>query len=189
MSDSEFYVWDVPIEVDQHLKKYWRLSVRFFEQSDFSLSLFFAITLIEELGKVFLFNRFETKEGWRRIFYRHDHKYDLAINYTTYINSRLSRIYGQEEKRFFKWWKSGELFNMRNEALYTSLSDSTLRTPEQMISKNNSFLVVCMAGEMLAESQGFYSGTDVPDWQIMIDEVDRFREEFKPDDWCPDEPA
>jgi AbiV family abortive infection protein len=41
-----------PRQAREHLEKYWRLSVRFFDQEDFALAAFFATTLIEEVGKV-----------------------------------------------------------------------------------------------------------------------------------------
>lgn len=37
-----------------HLYKYWRLSIRFFNERDFALASFFAITLIEEVGKIII---------------------------------------------------------------------------------------------------------------------------------------
>ena len=36
----------------QHLERYWQLSLRFFRESDYALAAFFAITLIEEVGKI-----------------------------------------------------------------------------------------------------------------------------------------
>ena len=35
----------------RHLERYWQLSVRFFHELDFALATFFAITLIEEVGR------------------------------------------------------------------------------------------------------------------------------------------
>jgi AbiV family abortive infection protein len=41
-------------EARSHLDKYWQLSRNFFRKSDFELAAFFAITLIEEVGKIII---------------------------------------------------------------------------------------------------------------------------------------
>jgi AbiV family abortive infection protein len=44
----------LPVQVNHHLEKYWSLSARLFQDAEFALATFFAITLIEEVGKVII---------------------------------------------------------------------------------------------------------------------------------------
>ena len=167
----------LPIEARQHLEKYWRLSVRFFEESDFALAAFFAITLIEEVGKVIILgNKVLGAELDKKGFYNHRKKYSYAVYTTLFVNSRVSRIYKTEESRFAKWFREDELFGIRNRALYLEPTDTEVGVHDQAVSKEDAFLLVCIAGEVYAEAQGHYTGTGPTEWQRVLAEVDTFRE-------------
>jgi len=85
-------------EARRHLDKYWQLSRHFFRESDFALAAFFAITLIEEVGKVIIVANAQLgAEIDKKAFYDHRRKYAYAIFTTLGVNSRVSRIYGQLE--------------------------------------------------------------------------------------------
>lgn len=47
-----------------HLIKYWNLSVSFFEEADYALASFFAITLMEEVGKVIILGNKGYSDLW-----------------------------------------------------------------------------------------------------------------------------
>ncbi|NOY89238.1 MAG: AbiV family abortive infection protein [FCB group bacterium] len=165
-------------EAKQHLEKYWQLSVQFFKKPDFALAAFFAITLIEEVGKVIILGNKEfgaklDKKG----FYNHRKKYSYAVYNTLFVNSRVSRIYGTKESRFAEWFRNGELFKIRNKVLYLELGDKKIRIPHLAISKEDAFLLVCIAGEVYAEIQGFYTGSSPTEWQRILAEIDTFRED------------
>jgi hypothetical protein len=60
----------------KNLEKYWQLSVDRFRAADFALAAFFAITLIEEVGKVVILeNASLGVELDRNGFYSHPEKY------------------------------------------------------------------------------------------------------------------
>ncbi|MBD2016857.1 AbiV family abortive infection protein [Microcoleus sp. FACHB-53] len=161
----------------EHLEKYWRLSQRFFQEGDYALSTFFAISLIEEVGKVIILgNKKVSGKLDKKAFYKHQNKYIYAVYTTLLINSRVTRIYGENENRFAKWFREEELFKLRNKALYAEISPEGVLVPEQMIDSKDSFLLICIGGEILAEIQGTYTGTGASAWNRLIDEVDTFRE-------------
>lgn len=163
----------------EHLEKYWKLSQRFFQEGDYALSTFFAISLIEEVGKIIILrNNKLTGKMDKKAFRNHEQKYSYAVYETLLINSRVTRIYGENEKLFAKWFREKELFKLRNKALYAEISPEGVLTPEQMIDSKDSFLLICIGGEILAEIQGISTGTEAGAWNRLIDEVDTFRKNF-----------
>jgi len=64
----------------EHLERFWQLSLRFFHESDYALATFFAITLIEEVGKiVILGNAALGSELDAKGFRDHPRKYTYAV--------------------------------------------------------------------------------------------------------------
>ena len=160
-----------------HLERYWHLSVRFFHESDYALATFFAITLIEEIGKIIILANAKLRsELDRKGFYDHRRKYTYAVYTTLLVNSRVSRIYGPEESRFARWFREGDLFNIRNQALYLDLRDGEIAVPQKVVLREDAFLLVCIAGEVYAEIQGQIVGTSPPEWERILSEVDLFRQ-------------
>ncbi len=167
----------LPTRAREHLEKYWRLSVRFFDEGDFALAAFFATTLIEEVGKVVILgNRRLSGELDKKGFRDHRKKYAYAVFSTLLVSARVSRVYGDQEDRFAQWFRDGELFGMRNSSLYMELMPEGVIVPEQAIDKRDAYLLVCFGGEILAEIQGGYVGTGPEEWKRLIGEIDVFRE-------------
>ncbi len=165
-----------------HLKKYWILSKRFFEENDYALALFFSVTLIEEVGKIIYINinKFlNIKNINKKIIRSHKKKYIQAVRSTLVVNSRVSRIYKEKESKFAEWFRKGKIFEFRNKALYMELVDSKIQIPNKIISKEDSFLFVCISGEIFAEIQGNIIGTDAEAWKAILEEVDDFRKKFE----------
>lgn len=163
-------------QLRNHLLKYWTLSREFYERADYPLASFFAITLIEEVGKVVIYGNFKlTGQFDKKAFRNHPQKYAYAAAYTLLVNSRVSSIYGPDEQRFAKWVKTEEIFKMRNRALYADRKNDHLIAPVAAIDASDSFLLVCFAGEIFAEIQGALTGTGPNSWQRLIAEVDEFR--------------
>jgi AbiV family abortive infection protein len=160
----------------RHLEKYWQLSVDRFRAADFALAAFLAITLIEEVGKVVILEHATLgAELDRKGFYNHAEKYIYAVGATLAVNSRVTRVYGKEEARFAAWFREGELFKMRNRALYMELQGPDVVVPEKAIQRGDALLLVCIAGEVYAEIQGRFTGTGPEGWQRILADVDAFR--------------
>lgn len=163
-------------KAQKHLLSFLELSIRLFEESHHGFAAFFAITLIEEVGKIIvLWNRELSGHLDRKSFYSHRTKYLFAVGWTLPNNSRIRRIYGDQELRFDEWFREGRLLKLRNSSLYLEHSGEDVIVPEEAISAGNAFLLVCFAGEVLAEIQGICTGTDSDEWKGIIDQVDTFR--------------
>lgn len=167
----------LPKQAREHLEKYWRLSVRLFDEGDFPLATVVATTLIEEVGKVVILeNQTLSGELDKKGFRDHRKKYAYAVFTTLFVNARVARVYGNQEERFAKWFRDGDLFGIRNSALYMELGPDGVIVPEQAIDKRDAYLLVCFGGEILAEIQGSYIGTGPEEWKCLIGEVEAFRQ-------------
>jgi AbiV family abortive infection protein len=143
------------------------------------LAAFFATTTIEEVGKaVILGNRVLSGELDEKGFRNHRKKYACAVFETLSVNARVSRVYGGPEDKFATWFRDGELFDIRNSALYIDFGpDGAIVVPEQAVDKRDAYLLVCFGGDVLAEIQGGYVGTGPEEWKRLIDEIDAFGKE------------
>lgn len=182
----------LPAALHQHLYRYWARAVQFFDEGDYALAAFAAVTLIEEVGKVIVLGlcnlplalaaHFDERAVGKSL---RDHraKYRFAVGTTLCVNSRVSRIYGEHEHTFARWFREDELFDLRNRALYAELSDGGIDVPQTAISIGEAFLLVCISGEIYGEVQGEVSGTSPAEWKRVLDEVDAFRERHVKDIW------
>jgi AbiV family abortive infection protein len=166
-------------KANRHLYKYWNLSKGFFLKEDSALATFFAITLMEELGKLAILNQ-ENISGVfdKKSFFDHEKKYRIAVYNTLFVNSRVSRIYGQHEEAFANLFKTAGLLLVRNRSLYLSKKDDNIVTPAEDIDEKEAFILVCFAGEMYAEIQGFMAGTGPKAHSMIIKEIDELLDRF-----------
>ena len=173
----------LPQNARDHLAKYWLRARESFQNADYPMAAFFAITLIEEVGKVVLLGNSALEADLdQRAFRNHRQKYAYAVGVALVVNSRLRRVYGDLESRFAAWFREGELLEIRNRALYLEYLDGAPVVPSEMISKEEACLLVCISGEILAEIQGHYTGAGPQEWQSILAEVDEFREAYG-EDW------
>lgn len=181
-------------KIHRHLERYLRRSICSFESEDYPLSFFCAATLIEEIGKIGSIgalnfaSRFGLVDGGldlttrdaQREIRNYRSKQVAAICSTLRVNSRVSRIYREAESRFARWYRDEVFFRKRNAALYVEVGGpEVLRVPDDAISKDDAFLMICMAGECLAEAQGEMIASEHSEHQRILDVVDVFRESHK----------
>jgi AbiV family abortive infection protein len=146
---------------------------QFFEHPTRFGRLFFSVTLIEEVGEVVILVRAELAGRLdQKAFYNHNSKYRYAVYDTLLVNSRVSRVYGDDEAKFAEWFRTDKLFVLRNSALYLNLRDADLVVPEQVVDRGDALLLVSIAGEILAEIQG---SAGPEQWLQILSEVDQFR--------------
>ena len=171
----------LPENALEHMSRYWDRCRHLFAESDYPLAAFCAITLIEEVGKIPMLTLGDSqRESAPNGFRRHETKHASAVQTTLTVNARVSRIYGENAKRFADWHHNGDLPRIRNAALYMELDGGAIVTPTEKLSRETSFLLVCFAGEMLAEIQGFMTGTGPDEWQDILSQVDEFRQKYEP---------
>lgn len=166
-----------PQKIRIHLLKYWERSKSAFAANDFPLATFLAITLIEEVGKIIILgNEKLGGELDKKGLSNHKKKYMHAVYSALYINHRVTKIYGEFESKFANWFRNDKLFEIRNSALYLEKEGQV--TPEEAINAEDTSLIVCIAGEVLADIQGGYLGTGPDDWHNLIEDVDSFRKKY-----------
>ena len=96
------------------------------------------------------------------------------------MNSRVTRLYGEDESKFAKWFREGDLLKMRNSSIYVEIENGKVKVPADSISRVDSFLLVCISGEVYGEILGYYTtGTGPSEWQRIVDEIDKFREKYQ----------
>jgi AbiV family abortive infection protein len=166
----------LPPKVRQHLETYWIRAKDSLDRGDVPLGAFLAITLIEELGKAILLAGAKISgRPNKKQFYNHGAKYELAVYSNLLVNSRVTRIYGADESRFARWFQKGDLLTIRNSALYLERCGSDLVVPAEAIAREDAVLLVCIAGECLAEAQGTYLGSTPEDHVRLLAQIDKFR--------------
>ncbi|ADZ09770.1 hypothetical protein Metbo_1540 [Methanobacterium lacus] len=167
----------LPKDVKNHFEKYWKLCIKFFEDSEYQLASFFAITLIEEIGKLSIIRNKSLGGSFDdKGFYNHHKKYIYAAFDNLSNNYRVTRIYSKKESKFAELVLKKKLFDMRNNSLYL---EEDMVTPEKVISRDDAFLLVCFAGEIYAEIQGESIGPSPDEWLKILEEVNQFREHNK----------
>lgn len=158
----------------EHLRRYWSLARDFFDRGHSGLAAFFAVTLIEEVGKLPML-ALENARGFKK----HQKKYESAVEATLFVNSRVTRVYGPCESEFAEWYRTGALFRIRNQGLYAEFEDGQVRLPDESVSSRNALLIVCIAGEVLAEIQGGFTGTGPDEHREVLHELDTFFEKHR----------
>lgn len=162
--------------VRSHLEGYWRLTRQLFSAGDHAVAAFLAITLIEEIGKIpILQSALKGDKSSLRKLRDHKGKYEIAASWTLLVNSRVTRIYGEDEMRFARWLRDKELLEIRNAALYLDVKGSTVTVPNRAVDVADARLLICIAGEVYAEIQGQLTGTGPKEWMRILVEVDDFR--------------
>ncbi len=162
--------------VRRHLLRYWDRCRRLFSEGDYPLATFCAVTLIEEAGKAPILFLGQEKREKERMSRDHRAKQSQAVVWNLLVNSRVTRVYGPLETKFADWVREDRLMAIRNSSLYIDCVHGQLVTPDERISEEDTFLLVCMAGEVLAEMQGQMLGSSPDEWERIIREVDEFRE-------------
>lgn len=142
----------------RHVELLWSEAVEYFEREEIGLATFFGATTVEEVGKIMMLRLRDSREerapkGW----FKHEEKYLVGVITNALVNSRLTRVYGDCEDRFASWIKERDgkmlrLFAMRNRGLYAEWVDGAPKLPNTLLRKDDACLLVCMAGELLADS-------------------------------------
>ncbi len=184
----------LPPNVRKHGEKYWQLCRQFFSQTDYALAFFFALTLIDETGTQVILslptvlNATLLKNKGVAIDesvpvdidrLSREEKREMVIRMTMYINSRVRRLYPTEDAKFGEWFREAKLPELAVKALYIHGTDKAPLVPSTVISREDAFAMVCIAGEIYAEVQGQFTGVNPTEWQRILEEIDGFREKYR----------
>lgn len=159
----------------------WQLlqtAVKLFEQRQYAIACFLAMTTIEEIGKVFILriaqrDEFETlsvikleplpelnTKGLYKFLRNHLHKALKAAAVSLYINAGADRRHGVHPisgmhitSGVVLLVRSGRWMSIRNSCLYTDVNlaaNSTL-SPSDFITREHAYYFICMGFEVLGE--------------------------------------
>jgi AbiV family abortive infection protein len=157
-------------EVIRHLEKYLELAQSRFESGDAALAAFFAITAIEESGKLLMLRDANLKDkAERKRLLEHSEKCLIAAINLIDANQRLDALPSAWRNEVWDWIaEPKKLVRLRHECLYFHFHRSgNLMVPEQAVEANRAALVVYLAGMAIAELQEYISGL-TPDWATGI---------------------
>jgi AbiV family abortive infection protein len=114
----------------------------------------------------------------------HVMKQELAILSSLTVNSRAYRRLGPAIiDKYMNMAKTGRLFDLRNQCLYTYVVKDSLLTPSEVISEEDALELVCLAMEVVAETSDFGAAflddeynKQVTDWWLSFTrEADAFQ--------------
>jgi len=127
----------LPISLFKHLEKYWEICKNYYEDSEFCLSTFFAITVLEEVGKLHLLAMEDMRRELKG-FRNHKEKYDQAM-FTLMINDinglKLREILKITCKNIYNGNKTrlaNQLFEIRNDIFYIKENRTIPKIQENM---------------------------------------------------------
>jgi len=171
----------LPSNAVRHLFRYWDRSRALFTSGDFPLTAFCALTLIEEVGKVSILSFRELVKmlgGNTGSTRDHKAKFKSAIWRAVVKIPEWETIYGKIENRVALEVLLDHLDKIRESTLYMERSHKKIVTPEQEITRDKSFLLVGLAGEVLISIQGWMIGTGPEESKRLRGELTEFRERF-----------
>ena len=157
-------------EVIRHLEKYLELARSRLDSGDAALAMFFAITAIEESGKLLMLRDANLKDKVeRKRLLEHSEKCLIAAINLIDSSERLDALPNTWRNEVWDWIaEPKKLVRLRHDCLYFRFSRSgNLTMPEQAVEENRAALAVYLAGMALAELQEYISGL-TPDWATGI---------------------
>lgn len=157
-------------EVIRHLERYLELARSRFESRDAALAMFFAITAIEESGKLLMLRDADIRDkAERKRLLEHSEKCLIAAINLIDASQRLDALPSAWRNEVWSWIAEPEkLVRLRNDCLYFRFHRSgNLTVPEQAVGANRAALAVYLAGMAIAELQEYISGL-TPDWATGI---------------------
>jgi len=157
-------------EVIRHLEKYLELAHSRFVSGDAALAMFFAITAIEESGKLLMLRDADIEdEAERKRLLEHREKYLVAAINLIDASERLNALPVVWRNEVWSWIAEPEkMVRLRNDCLYLRFhKGGNLTVPEQAVGMNHAALIVYLAGMAIAELQEYISGL-TPDWAMGI---------------------
>lgn len=175
-----------------HVEELWDAACTLFRAKCYCHSLFLAISVLEETGKVgvarfqMVLRHVARNEGRavQRIsnikrrgnpFYSHPEKHLLVAGAGAIVNSRLDRILGLDRvSEFLADVRSGAVERLRQSALYADLGANGPILPRDLVSDEKARFYLILAGELMAEILGF----EPPEWERLLAKVQGFEREI-----------
>lgn len=134
--------------VTSHLRKYFDLACIHYQEADFGLAAFFAITVIEECAKILYLRDADLKDKkQRREVLSHSEKHLVAFINLLTASDRFDALSKEWQDLAWSLFPSKELMQLRNRSLYIWFNNrKELIVPDETISAKEAALLVYLAG-------------------------------------------
>lgn len=165
--------------VTDFLGRYFELARRFFIDGQYALASFFALTLIEECGKVLYLRgaNVRSKEV-RREATAHTNKYIIAVINLLTASDRFDALPQPLQSEADSWFDTERVMKLRNNALYLRFDmEGQLTTPDQMFERTQVAMHVCLAG-FAAVELGEYVEIDNNWINSILESAESFRKTY-----------
>lgn len=143
--------------ITDHLGKYFELAYSSFEDGDYALATFFAITLIEECAKILYIRDADlSNKEERRGAIDHSEKHFRALVNLFSASDRFDILPKQWQDEVWSLFSTKRLMRVRNDSLYLRFdSRGRLTTPNQEIITGRANLLVYLSGFVVYELKEF----------------------------------
>ena len=165
--------------VTDFLGRYFELARRLFIDGQYALASFFALTLIEECGKVLYLRgaNVRSKEV-RREATAHTNKYIIAVINLLTQSDRFDTLPQPLRSEADSWFDTERVMKLRNSALYLHFDmEGQLTTPNQMFERAQAAMHVYLAG-FTAVELGEYVKIDNNWINSILESAESFRKTY-----------
>lgn len=165
--------------VTDFLGRYFELARRFFIDGQYALASFFALTLIEECGKIlYLRDANVRSKKARKEATAHTHKYIIAVINLLNASDRFGALPQPLQSEADSWFDTERVMKLRNNALYLHFDrEGQLTTPDQMFEPAQAAMRVYLAG-FTAVELGEYVKIDTSWVNSILESAESFRKTY-----------
>ena len=138
----------IDTSVTAHLLKYFELARTRYSDGDWALATFFALTVIEECGKILYLRDANAKERIvRKQAFQHEAKYFTAVVNLLEASDRFDGFPKLWREEVLSWFNGRRLMQLRNNSLYLKFDrNGKFTVPNSTIKSKHAALLVYMAG-------------------------------------------
>lgn len=161
-----------------HVERMWSDACQFYTRGNYPFAAFFAILVIEEIGKLSrlaqdlaCYDAPRVDAPTASVERSHRRKHFIGVVSGALINARLDRVLGKDViRKILHQAESDELEKIRQSCLYIDVQASRAVTPSEVIDAECARVLTVLAGELMAEVLGHFPW----EFERMIENVIAF---------------
>jgi AbiV family abortive infection protein len=161
-----------------HVERMWSDACQFYTRGNYPFAAFFAILVIEEVGKLsrlaqdlVLYDVPRAAAPTATVERSHRRKHFIGVVSGALINARLERVLGKDViRKILHQAESDELEKIRQSCLYIDVQGGRAVIPSELIDAERGRVLTVLAGELMAEVLGHFPW----EFERMIDNVIAF---------------
>jgi AbiV family abortive infection protein len=161
-----------------HVERMWSDACQFYTRGNYPFAAFFAILVIEEVGKLsrlaqdlVLYDVPRAAAPITTVERSHRRKHFIGVVSGALINARLERVLGKNViRKILHQAESDELEKIRQSCLYIDVQGGRAVIPSELIDAERGRVLTVLAGELMAEVLGHFPW----EFERMLDNVIAF---------------